>query len=131
MSRKSGPRWWAIGSAAAASTSGGTGVGPGVKRYRFSKNARLAPRAAGLAVAVEREDLLVRRAVRPAHGVREQAGREADALLRRVGMPLRRVGPLPALELVAGRAQRRPETLGTGGAVAVAAVRVRVAVAQV
>ena len=30
--RKSGPRWWTTGSASAASTSGGTGVGPGVKR---------------------------------------------------------------------------------------------------
>ena len=29
---KSGERWWMTGSAIAASTSGGTGVGPGVKR---------------------------------------------------------------------------------------------------
>src|SRR3954452_4318413 len=36
MSRKSAPRWWTIGSAPAARTAGGTGVGPGVKRYRFS-----------------------------------------------------------------------------------------------
>ena len=27
-----GPRWWTTGCASAASTSGGTGVGPGVKR---------------------------------------------------------------------------------------------------
>ncbi len=31
-SRKSGPRWWMIGAAPAASTSGGTGVGPGAMR---------------------------------------------------------------------------------------------------
>jgi hypothetical protein len=34
-SLKSGPRWWITGAAAAASTSGGTGVGPGVNRYRL------------------------------------------------------------------------------------------------
>ena len=34
-SRKSGARWWITCSASAASTSGGTGVGPGVNRYRF------------------------------------------------------------------------------------------------
>src|SRR5918911_5082977 len=33
MGRKSGPRWWTIGSARAARTCGGTGVGPGVIRY--------------------------------------------------------------------------------------------------
>ncbi len=31
-SRKSGPRWWITGAAPAASTSGGTGVGPGAIR---------------------------------------------------------------------------------------------------
>ena len=34
-SRKSGARWWITCSASAASTCGGTGVGPGVNRYRF------------------------------------------------------------------------------------------------
>ena len=35
-SRNSGVRWWIMGAAVAARTSGGTGVGPGVTRYRFS-----------------------------------------------------------------------------------------------
>src|SRR5579862_2221136 len=42
MARKSAPRWWTIGSAVAARTAGGTGVGPGVNRYRFSMTVRLA-----------------------------------------------------------------------------------------
>src|SRR3954447_17211583 len=39
--RNSGLRWWKTGRAAAASTSGGTGVGPGVIRYVFSGTALL------------------------------------------------------------------------------------------
>ena len=35
ISVKRGARWWMTGSARAESTSGGTGVGPGVMRKRF------------------------------------------------------------------------------------------------
>ena len=36
IGRKSEPRWWTTGSASAASTCGGTVVGPGVNRYRLA-----------------------------------------------------------------------------------------------
>ena len=53
-SRKSGPRWWMTGSAPAARTSGGTGVGPGAIRYRFPAIAlSLAPDAEVVSGAVD------------------------------------------------------------------------------
>src|SRR5215210_4317982 len=50
-SPNSGVRWWMIGSAPAADTSGGIGVGPGdIKRYLFimGKKVPLVPRATGV-----------------------------------------------------------------------------------
>src|SRR5205823_5013437 len=89
-------------SASAASTCGGTGVGPGVNRYFFPA---ISPR---LAMRAEDHDLLEGRTVCPAHRVRDEA-REPDALLRRVGMPRRRSSALRRLQLVPGLVERLPE----------------------
>src|SRR5689334_23694612 len=101
------------GSARAASTSGGTGVGPGVKRYRLLTSCRLA-------MAAEDDDLLEGRAVRPAHRVAEERP-ERDALLRRVGERKRRGGR---------RVERLPQRRGAGLHISAAAVTRRVDAVQ-
>ena len=77
-----------------------------------------------LAVAVEREDLLVGRTVRPAHRHRQESGCELDALPGRVCVPLRGVRPLRCGEL--RRPLRRSRTRGAASTHGVAA-RERVA----
>src|SRR5712692_5615622 len=103
------------GSASAASTCGGTGVGPGVNRYFL----RLIP--GRLAMRSEDDDLLEGRAVRPAHRVRDKAG-ELDPLRRRVRMPEPRIGTLRGSQRVPGSVERLPERDRTGVEVTVAAV---------
>src|SRR3954463_7270743 len=103
------------GSASAASTWGGTGVGPGVNRYFL----RLTP--GRLAMGPEDDDLLEGRAVRPAHRVRDEPG-EPNALAGRVGTPRRGVRALRGRKRVARCVERLPERDRAGIEVAVAAV---------
>src|SRR5206468_10458781 len=73
----------------------------------------------GSAVRAEPDRLLEGRAVRPAHGVRDQAGNELDALPRGVRTPLGRIRPLRRCEAVRSRLQRSPERVAARIAIAV------------
>src|SRR5436190_23532954 len=70
----------------------------------------------------EADELLERRAVRPAHRVRDQARNELDALTSRVRTPLARVRPLRGCEAVRSRLQGGPEGVAAGIAISVPAV---------
>src|SRR3954471_23560302 len=84
------------------------------------------------AVAGPLEHLLERGAVGPAHGAREHAGEERDALTRRVGAPLSRVGAaVAALAVGARRVERGPQRIPACRELAAAAVAERVRAAHV
>src|SRR5262245_50325955 len=78
----------------------------------------------------EGHELLEGRSVRPPHGVREDAGGEADPLAGRVGAPGRRRGPLRRLELGGRLVERVPERLTTRREDAGSAVTPRIGAAD-